>query len=125
MIKVYMNEFLLTHPSVIKSAAFLAIESRLARSFLRKLCPRFVMIFLTSVISYISSIFGDEIVIKHIKSSHEELIDVIGLPLSLMTLIADLIVLISSWIVTTRDGTERGNSMTFCQIYKLLTSRFL
>jgi hypothetical protein len=91
----------------MKSTEFWAMTSRLASSFLKKLCPLLVIIFLTSVMSYISSILGEEMVMKHMKSSQEELIDVIGLPLSFITLIADLIVLMSSWIVTTAERNEK------------------
>lgn len=91
----------LTHPSVMKGTACFAITSRLSWSFFRKICPRFNMIDLTSSI-VLSSSFGEAKVMKQMNSSLAEHTDVIGFPLFLSTVTADLIVLTSSWIVVTK-----------------------
>lgn len=86
---------MLTHPSVMKGTACFAMTSRLSSSLRKKICPRLSIIDLTSSI-VLSSSFGDASVMKQMKSSLAEFIEVMGFPLFFNAFTADLIVLTSS-----------------------------
>lgn len=84
----------------MKGSAWHAMTCRLSSSFLRKIFPLLSIIDFTSLI-LLSSSFGETSVMKQIKSSLAEQIDVIGFPLFFNIVTADFMVLTSSWIVVT------------------------
>lgn len=84
----------------MKGSACLAITWRLSSSFCKKIWPRLsIMVFTSSIV--LDSSFGEARVMKQINSSLAEHTEVMGFPLFLRIVTADLMVLTSSWIVVT------------------------
>lgn len=79
----------------MKGSACLAITWRLSSSFRKKIWPRLSIMVFTSSIVFDSS-FGEASVMKQMNSSLAEHTEVMGFPLFLRTVTADLMVLTSS-----------------------------
>lgn len=92
----------LTHPSVMKGIACLAITWRLSSSLCKNVFPRFNMMLFTSTI-VLSSSFGDAKVMKQMNKALAEQTEVIGLPLFFSMVTADSIDFTISWIVVTTN----------------------